>query len=376
MSNRSEEEISLILSKSLQLVLSGKMTVDAVLLRYPDLVDVLRPELETAVWLSRKSAQFRPRTGFVAQSKRRLMSRIEKEAALQHSRPAARATEKAPALNWQSWMVRFAAVAIVFVVLFMSFTGTVYAAKDTVPGDGLYGFKRWTEETTYSMTSDPQRRIELNLAYSSRRVEEAAKLLARGQTDRVAQVLNDYESEVGQAMAILETFEKNGGRVNERLAAFMDTELTRQTEKLTVMMSQVPSEKKDTINHALETSKKGSEQVEDSVGQGNGPKGTPTDSSQNQGQPGNNQGKDATTQPGKGPEVRDTQGVSPTQEVKPTREEKATKEPKAEVTPEPPKDKGSEATTVPDDGNQGKGNDNGNSGNSPPGQDKDKDKNK
>lgn len=261
MINRSEEEISQIVAYSLQMVLSGRSTMDAILLRYPDLVDVLRPEMEAALWLASKSSHYQPDPEFVVRSRKHLMERIRSEG--RSARFSAR--RSGFSLNGQSWMWRLTALAAVFVFLFLSVIGTVYAAKDAVPGDNLYGVKRWTESTAYSLTADANRQAELDMIYAARRLDEAEQLLARGDSDLVPALIAEYEQQVDRSLAALNRAQEKEGPLNERLTGYMRSELARQSHKIDTMLTQVPSENVGILMQALETSKHGQEEVDEAV---------------------------------------------------------------------------------------------------------------
>ena len=389
MSNVSEEEVSRIVAKSIQLVLSGKSSIESILFRYPELADVLRAEIETAMFLERVSPQFGPSPGFVKRSKASLMERIEQEAAYEKAAygrlvsggakqaRGAKAVAKPAAAGDSSWLWRFASFAAVLMFLFVSFTGTVYASRDTVPGDGLYGFKRWTEETSYSLTSSPVQQARMRLAFSSRRLDEARTLLHRNQSEQAAQVLEEYEREVAQAIEVLNQVQQSGDQSASQLADEMSAELDRHTERLKTMAKEAPGSIK-VLDAAMETSTRGSDQVE-TMG-----KGRPTEATQaTPGAPSNgqfdngNQGQDVppgqerkTDQPSgsdeKGRE-KTPEGLTPTKDNGPETP-RETKTPKPEDTGEQPK---INPTTPDNGGDQGNGGQN-NGGQDNGNQDKDK----
>ena len=73
-------------------------------------------------------------------------------------------------------------VAVVLaVVVFFGGTGvTVYAAQDSLPDQGLYPVKTWSEDAILFLTGSPQMRLNYALDFSDRRVVEMAGLLADG----------------------------------------------------------------------------------------------------------------------------------------------------------------------------------------------------
>ena len=367
MSNFSEEEISQIVAKSLHLVLSGKSSIESILFRYPELVDILRPELETAMLLERVRSQFSPSPGFVKRSKARLMERIEQEAAYpqaayHHVATGNGGRARAAKSAGQSWMWRFAAMAAVLMLLFVSFTGTVYAARDTVPGDGLYGFKRWTEETTYSLTSDLSQQARLRLAFSSRRLEEANQLLSRGQTEQAGQVLEEYQRQVEQAVEILEKAKEAGKDNAGRVADEMVVELERHTERLKGMEANAPGSM-NILESAMKASMRGSDQL-GAMGTGrptetpSATPGAPVNAGDNTVNPGEARKTNQPNNANGNKNETDSGGAS--QETKPAKETgsdspRETKTPKSEKETSPKGQPTSDATQQDDSGNQNKG---------------------
>ena len=59
---------------------------------------------------------------------------------------------------------------------------SVYAAQDSLPGQGLYLSKTFSEEVQFSLTSDPQEKFELQLRFANRRFEEVLALMNRGES--------------------------------------------------------------------------------------------------------------------------------------------------------------------------------------------------
>jgi uncharacterized membrane protein YgcG len=342
MNSRSEEEISLIIAKNLPHVLAQKVTIDSVCLKHPDLAEILRPELEVAVLLSEHSAMVQPRAGFVRESRSRLVRRIEQEAARAPARPVA--VRPAASQPKFSWLWRFSAVAVIFVMLFLSFTGTVYASSTSMPGETLYPVKRWSEDTYFAMTLDSERQVQLSLAYSSRRLQEAETLLARGQVDLLPQVMAAFELEVNRAIDTLEKEQRSTGKTNEQLLRTIQAELSVQDKKISAMLDHLQPDTSASVKRAVEAMQRSADKV-DLVTQKNQPK-TPTA---------------APTVPGNVPQDGNPgQGVGPGKDGSNTGSGK-----------DPGKDPGNNPGN--DAANPGQGKDNPGSEKEPQGKDKDKD---
>lgn len=147
MFDRDEQEISQILETGLEAVRTGKTTLDHFTAEYPGQATTIRPEIEAALWLASYQEHLAPRPGFVAASRKRVVERITQEARNEGTKHAffGFAWPKRIAYQW--------AVAIILVVFILSGTGgAVSFAQGALPGDGLYGLKRITEDLTIAMT--------------------------------------------------------------------------------------------------------------------------------------------------------------------------------------------------------------------------------
>ena len=69
---RNQDELGQILDSCLDLIASGSTTVEAVLDKYPQYSEQLRPPLEAAMWLQSRKEVFNPRPGFVQLSQRQI----------------------------------------------------------------------------------------------------------------------------------------------------------------------------------------------------------------------------------------------------------------------------------------------------------------
>jgi hypothetical protein len=73
-----------ILHTCLEQVSTGQEPLDSILYRYPDLIDLLKPPLEAAIWLVARSKSFDPRPDFVKISRSCLVNRMLAECTRNH----------------------------------------------------------------------------------------------------------------------------------------------------------------------------------------------------------------------------------------------------------------------------------------------------
>jgi hypothetical protein len=147
--------------------------INAIVARYPESQAELRPILLTASKLA--SA--------------RVAHTLEGQAASrQHFLDYAAATAASPKqgpslfLFLRRFSLAMAALLIVFALLG---TGVLFVSSEAVPGDALYGAKRFFEDTRFALTSDTSSREELQQSYEAIRVREIKTLLRMGRSEEV-----------------------------------------------------------------------------------------------------------------------------------------------------------------------------------------------
>jgi hypothetical protein len=234
--DKDEQEISQIIEDSLAEILSGRASLEDVLERHPTLVAVLRPELESALWLISQREQVRARPGFVSASRKRLVSKIKQEAS---NRGAKRALfgfnwpVRRPAFQW-------VAAILIFIILFSTTGGVVSAAQGSVPGEDLYPVKRASEQVRFDLTSNAVQRAQLSSDFAARRLDEVEVLIARNQDQYVDQTLRDYQQQVRKTIALLDTVRDDKALEKYQLAMTLEQDFSRQEDKLNALMLTAP----------------------------------------------------------------------------------------------------------------------------------------
>jgi len=147
--------------------LENGATIDDCLQSYPQVAEQLHPMLE-AIQIPKRA---QVSNNEVTESQVRVMSQFEQ------------------ALN-QPMQVRFRPVwsrvaSIVLLMLFMGSlltTGVVLVAQDSIPGDRLYGVKRWSEQVRLSIANDD---TNLRQEFAQRRIDETRQVVQRQRQVRV-----------------------------------------------------------------------------------------------------------------------------------------------------------------------------------------------
>ena len=150
--------------------------VEAVLSRYPDLADELRPILKTSVQAKEISVPA-PSEDIVKRNRAKLLQRaaeMREEQVTSNSRRA-----------WSVPLRRVLVTLMVVAMLFVSGTNLVRAASSTLPGDGLYPVKRTWEDILLLFTFDMKEREALEFEHENERLEELHELFAEGRSANV-----------------------------------------------------------------------------------------------------------------------------------------------------------------------------------------------
>lgn len=269
MDSQDELIISQIVEKSLAAILSGESSVEAVLAKYPEHRQLLRSEIEAALWCTAQRDALAPRPGYVAASRKRLVARIQAEGA-----PVRKADRRAaPASFWQPRLVfRLLTGLTVFMLLFMSTFGAVSASQGSLPGEPLYTVKRVSENVQYTFTLNPANRMKLNVEFSNRRLDEIELLIAHGQVGLVDEALVDFEYQINQSLVLIESASQSSAGTDTDLLQHVKQDLARHMVQLTYLLDIAPESAQSGLQHALEVSQHGFETANEMR---NNPKGTP-----------------------------------------------------------------------------------------------------
>ncbi len=231
------EHTAAVLQEALDAVLLEGMPLEDVLARYPNMVDILRPQLETALWLHASAQVVSPRREFAAASRKRLVERISREQA-----PAPQTEGVLGAvLQWlqgafvvPQWRSFAGAMALLLVGLVLLGVSSVRA----MPEEPLYAVKLRMEKTRLTFTMNPLREARLYMGYADRRLEEAEHLLQVERLTLMDDVLKRYELHVADALRVVET--TSDPQVQQTAATLVSQSLETQTKKLYTLQNVAP----------------------------------------------------------------------------------------------------------------------------------------
>ncbi len=145
---------------------------------------------------------------------------------------------------WRSAWLRAATVGFLMLVLGGS---TMELSARTVPGDFLYPVKILTERVRYTLTSDPEDRVELRLTFSERRLSEVVRTLKKGKgADR--ELISGMLEEARAALA--EADKLPAAQSSEYKTRIASLERTHK-ERLRAVESTVPDHRRPAVAEAI-----------------------------------------------------------------------------------------------------------------------------
>lgn len=236
MFDKDEQEISQIIEIGLEVILSGRMTLEQFLAEHPDQAAEIRPALETAVWLVAQQDSLHSRPGFMPASRKRVLERIHQEAGRQDAQHAFFGF-----LLPRRMGMRWAGVFTAAVMLFSSTGGLVSAAQGSLPGEFLYPVKRASEQVVEGMTLDELQRVELNSRFTGRRLDEAAALMTGRKYEAAEPALDAFEAQASRTVALLQEVSAGQAETKEALAVAVEEDLLRQAGRLQAMQGVSPA---------------------------------------------------------------------------------------------------------------------------------------
>jgi hypothetical protein len=180
-----------------------------------------------ALWLVSRKEQVAPRAGFVAASRRRVVSRIQEEAR------NSGAKRSIFGFVWpQKIAYQWVAALLALVIFFSGTGGLVTFAQGALPGDSLYSVKQASETVAMAVTVNEVKKVELSASFTERRADEVALLITRGSVDQVDNALQAFEKQVSQTVTMLQDVDNAGAHEKKVLAVAVRDHLTEQAGKL------------------------------------------------------------------------------------------------------------------------------------------------
>ena len=149
-------------------------------------------------------------------------------------------------------------VMAVMVLLFSGGAMTAYASRAALPGDALYTVKTGIERTEVTFSKSSAVQAELHLQFAQRRLDEMATLINEGRFNNVSMTSAQFEYHVQQAVTLFQTIAAGNPAQASALASQVSTTLTRYTQSLNSMLTNVPETTRSTMTRAIQVSNSGS----------------------------------------------------------------------------------------------------------------------
>ncbi len=114
--------------------------------------------------------------------------------------------------------LRFSTFTIGFIlaVLMLTFSSSVFAARNARPNQFLYPFKLWLETSRLSLTQRPESQINLRLEYAEERLAELEGFSENLADPAIAITVNNYDDQIKAIEGLMETYEPESSQ-RERL---------------------------------------------------------------------------------------------------------------------------------------------------------------
>ncbi len=135
--------------------------------------------------------------------------------------------------------------------------GTVYAARDNLPGDTLYPVKAATEQVLMRFAGSDIARAERGLNFADRRLAEIAALAAQGRVQDLELAVEKYGNALNITMTRIEAAAARGrvaGNVTGNVTARVAEATLKHLDVLEEVYDRVPEQARPGIERAMERS--------------------------------------------------------------------------------------------------------------------------
>lgn len=258
---RNYQDLDRIIQTCLQSLESGE-SLDAVLARYPGLEDSIRPPLEAAMWMGRIKRNLDPSPAYVAASRKRLVSQIQRGDL--SGRPAQRVSFRDFILGLGKRQVafQFALALLLLVILAVGTASVSLAARNAIPGDSLYPIKLAQESVRLAFSFTAAGDARLHAEFAQERLVEIQRLVLENRFEYLDQTAARYDRQVAEMVASTRLAAARGGSQALDLVENMEEVLTGQQLVLSTLEGRAPVEVQHDITQALATTIQGLTSIE------------------------------------------------------------------------------------------------------------------
>jgi hypothetical protein len=258
---RNYQDLDRVIQSCLQSLEDGE-SLDVVLSRYPGLEDSILPPLEAAMWLGGIKTDLDPSTGYVAASRKRLVSQIRRGDLRVKPAQGFSIKDFIMGLGKQQVAFQFALALLLLVFLVVGTASVSLAARNTIPGDRLYPVKLAKERVRLAFSFTASGDARLHAEFAQERLVEIQRLVLENQLEYLDQTVARYDHQVAQLVASTRVAAERGGSQTMDLVENMEEVLTGQQLILSSLEQRVPVQSQQGIAQALATTRQALTSVE------------------------------------------------------------------------------------------------------------------
>lgn len=254
------EHFERVLQECLELLDSDPASLNAVLNRYPEYEEELRPLLEARLLIGRLKNYVEPTPEFVSRSRNRLLTQIRRQR---------RASVAASLMAWLENLrlqrrLGWAVVAMLLVcsLLFGGTVSVARASQDSLPGEPLYPVKIGLERMAVAVTVSQDEDAQLQIDYTRRRLVEIQQLTMEGRFEHLPETVENLESQVTEALTTIDVVASRDQGNARELAATLRQTLKEQATLIDFLKDAVPAETRTVLDRAYQVSETAAEAAE------------------------------------------------------------------------------------------------------------------
>jgi len=267
--NSSERNFQLCLDK----IVDDDMGIDVLRALDPGKIKSLASELEAAAWLRGQLADVEPPPGFVAASKRRLLTRIAE----------GEVTKRTPfwmfgqRLIWKDVRVGNLRTVSQWALVFVLIAATIFnisrlgrAAQTWLPGDHLYALKSTREAVELGLARGEVAQGRLHIRLARLRLLEVQALVFENRYEEIPLTVAEFGQHVDSSIQAIEQVAWDDPYTARLLMGELQNALSSQTDFVTLLAGFAPHNTQLEIQRAVATSKASLSKAEDALAPGNG----------------------------------------------------------------------------------------------------------
>ena len=201
MNTHRAKQIQAIVDEAFPRLAAGEISLEAVLAAHPEEAEVLRPHLESALWITTQQEKLAPRPGYVSSNQRNLVSLVK---------------AMRPTSWWQRlWRPRspqrlaLQALSLSLLVVSLAFVLNTLrlASRLALPGDWLYPAKLSIERVELALTFDATEKASMQIELTQRRTTEIVQLVLENGLEQLPGTARRLEAQIDQAASDLQRAE-------------------------------------------------------------------------------------------------------------------------------------------------------------------------